>query len=162
MGKSIRQHRRDAIILGQHMPEVAASMARHQARLNDPSSVLNEDPDYSWNPRVRDERGIGSLTASVIVTIWALFMVVLGGVAAQRIADYNEHHVDAPYQAKVTKVAHLAEDDPGWNCLTMGNHRCGPAWKPAPPRLVPGHTDCLWRVGPTSYFVCPDGYVTTS
>ena len=25
---------------------------------------------------------------------------------------------------------HTAEDDPGWDCRTMGNHQCGPA--PAP------------------------------
>lgn len=26
----------------------------------------------------------------------------------------------------VQRTRHIAEDDPGWDCRTMGNHICGP------------------------------------
>ena len=38
---------------------------------------------------------------------------------------------DIPPLHRYTRVA-VTEDDPGWNCLTMGNRRCGPAYRPIP------------------------------
>lgn len=67
-------------------------------------------------------------------------------------------------------VATVTEDDPAWNCLTMGNLRCGPDWVPLPQVIahqigldVDGdQAGCLWLAGATtSYVVCPDGFVTT-
>ena len=61
----------------------------------------------------------------------------------------------------------IQEDEPGWNCLTMGNHSCGPEWTPfwgdiydLDPNAP--HENCLVRIGDTSTVVCPDGYTTSS
>jgi hypothetical protein len=57
-----------------------------------------------------------------------------------------------------------AEDDPQWNCLTMGNLTCGEAYTPYPSGVyetvgedVVEHFDCL--IGPDGRIVCPDGFV---
>lgn len=60
-----------------------------------------------------------------------------------------------------------AEDEPGFNCLTMGNRICGPDWQPADPEWSAEpdgttHEDCLVLIGETTYLVCPDGYTTES
>ena len=59
-----------------------------------------------------------------------------------------------------------AEDEQGWNCLTMGNLECGPAWAPLTAEQLRGITwshdgyddwqGCLTD-GVT--VVCDDGYV---
>lgn len=66
------------------------------------------------------------------------------------------------------------EDEPGWNCLTMGNLTCGPTYVPVvtavlgdgsllTDALVEGErqdwSGCLIEFGDTSTIVCPDGYV---
>jgi len=58
------------------------------------------------------------------------------------------------------------EDEPGWNCLTMGNQTCGPDWAPLTAEQLRGITwshdgyddwqGCLTD-GVT--VVCDDGYV---
>lgn len=37
-------------------------------------------------------------------------------------------------------------------------------WTPVPARMARelGHDGCVWRIGPTSYIRCADGYTTTS
>lgn len=78
----------------------------------------------------------------------------------------------------VTAPAQVAEDDPDWNCLTMGNHSCSPEdWKPVEESVLSDGsalldvltegdrqdwTGCLVRWGDTTKIVCPDGYVETS
>lgn len=71
-----------------------------------------------------------------------------------------------------------AEDQPGWNCLTMGNLECGPDWVPVTAELGDalaegedfdtGYPDSTWdgclvngTPGDAITVVCPDGYVTT-
>lgn len=63
------------------------------------------------------------------------------------------------------------EDMPGFNCLTMGNRKCGPDWKPLPDdvfaEIMDGETQtatdyCLWLTGETTLIVCSDGFTTTS
>lgn len=65
----------------------------------------------------------------------------------------------------------VQEDMPGFNCLTMGNHRCGPDWEPLPDdvfaEIMDGETQtatdyCLWLTGETTLIVCSDGFTTTS
>lgn len=61
----------------------------------------------------------------------------------------------------------ITEDDPRWNCLTMGNRRCGPAWTPVPEAVYPSlpvsdDEQCVWLVGDTTTIVCSDGQVFTS
>jgi hypothetical protein len=66
---------------------------------------------------------------------------------------------------------HMTEDSPGWNCRTMGNHRCGHPlprwmhWKYA--TMAATKEECstwnrraiiFWTTGGTSSsIVCPDG-----
>lgn len=35
-----------------------------------------------------------------------------------------------------TTTPRITEDDPRWNCMTMGNHTCGPNWVPVPTPLA--------------------------
>jgi hypothetical protein len=69
----------------------------------------------------------------------------------------------------------IFEDDPRWNCLTMGNRTCGPNYQPVDQpladALAEGAKDdattydwesCLVAYGDTTIIVCPDGYVETS
>lgn len=65
----------------------------------------------------------------------------------------------------------ISEDDPRWNCLTMGNGVCGPDYRPVDAELsdalsegevAKDYTSCLVREGDTTYIVCPDGQVLIS
>lgn len=109
------------------------------------------------------------------VTIAAAALAVAAFVAAVSVAQADDWPTPAPtvtvtVTAPVTPStppAPVAEDDPAWNCLTMGNHRCGPEWEPFPSPAVEGpdgtqHTGCLIRFGDTSFIVCPDGYTDES
>lgn len=64
---------------------------------------------------------------ALIVVAWAVALSILAGIAAHRIADFNQDQDRKPYPAKVIEVA---EDSPFFNCRTMGNHRCGPDENP--------------------------------
>jgi hypothetical protein len=37
-------------------------------------------------------------------------------------------------------------------------------WKPVPSDVerAIGHTDCIWKLGDTTYIVCKDGFMTSS
>lgn len=175
MGKSIREHRREAA-------------TRHAVPTNQDHDwpVIGESPlvpeDYSWNPRARNQRGTTDratvILVSVVIALVAM-LIYFATLTAQNIADFEENQERRPYmdqsgvvhvpQPPVVKwrsttdepVRTIEEDDPRWNCLTMGDLRCGPLWKPAN-RVIDGHHDCLWRIGDTTWVACPDGYVTTS
>jgi hypothetical protein len=62
----------------------------------------------------------------------------------------------------------ITEDDPEWNCLIMGDGKCGPEWTPIPESLYDGigvvsnDETCVWRVRDTTVIVCTDGQVITS
>lgn len=56
------------------------------------------------------------------------------------------------------------EDSPMWNCLTMGNHKCGPTYKPVPADIAYEEalpSGCLMDTSATAkpVIVCPDGSV---
>lgn len=72
--------------------------------------------------------------------------------------------IDAMHPATPTPIPSISEDDPNWNCLTMGNRQCGPDWVPVPAANATdiGHAGCYWSIGPTTWVACPDGYVTNS
>lgn len=50
--------------------------------------------------------------------VGVLVALVMGGVV---------YHAIAGHAHRITSVTqtHCAEDDPCWNCATMGNHVCG-------------------------------------
>ena len=52
------------------------------------------------------------------------------------------------------------EDTLPWNCLTMGNGQCGPAWVTW--AEYDGHEDCRALIGDTTTIVCRDGWVGRS
>jgi hypothetical protein len=65
----------------------------------------------------------------------------------------------------------MDEDMPGFNCLTMGNRKCGPDWKRLPDdvfaEIMDGEkqtaTDyCVWLTDETTLIACSDGFTTTS
>jgi len=60
----------------------------------------------------------------------------------------------------------IFDDEPGFNCLTMGNRMCGPDYVPFPEPVTDEvgtvHVDCLIMVGESSTLVCRDGYVSQS
>ncbi|MGV0949408.1 MAG: hypothetical protein ACOYB3_01960 [Azonexus sp.] len=63
----------------------------------------------------------------------------------------------------------LTEEDAGWNCLTMGNHLCGPDYLPMSSAMADAlaegeHPEVDWMSCLTdkiSVVVCPDGTVVT-
>lgn len=72
-------------------------------------------------------------------------------------------------------AVHVEEDSPGWNCLTMGNRVCGPAFVPVsqdlgdalaegddPAATTRDWESCMVNEGDTTFIVCPDGFVETS
>lgn len=68
--------------------------------------------------------------------------------------------------AAAVKAPEVSEDDWRWNCLTMGNHLCGPDWVPVDKEFddlldeveQPSRwTDCLtFNDGEADLVVCPD------
>lgn len=67
----------------------------------------------------------------------------------------------------------ITEEDPRWNCLTMGNLRCGPTYVPVSPEQADNLSEgeqgsaypwesCLIDIDATTTVVCPDGTVVTS
>jgi hypothetical protein len=81
---------------------------------------------------------------------------------------------DAECAAQEAADAGITEEDPRWNCLTMGNLTCGPDYiiLPAEKYLAifedthPIWDDptayCLWAPDATTTVVCSDGTVVTS
>lgn len=74
---------------------------------------------------------------------------------------------DAPTEDGIT------EEDPRWNCLTMGNGVCGPTYVPVTPEQADNLSEgdeggdfpwesCLIDIDSTTTVVCPDGTVVTS
>jgi hypothetical protein len=51
---------------------------------------------------------VANILASLLLTVTVILMCAMG------IWAINGHHGPT-------------EDDPGWDCRTMGNHQCGPA-----------------------------------
>lgn len=82
----------------------------------------------------------------------------------------------------------VTEDDSRFNCLTMGNHRCGPIWArghghhidctaleaiclanlqagstwTSIPGPIDGHAPCAQLLGDTTLYACADGYLVSS
>lgn len=90
-------------------------------------------------------------------------------LAGQAFAGASEPVVliDPANPADSTISATVNEDEPGWNCLTMGNRICGASYVPADPEWSAEpdgttHEDCLVEIADTSTVVCPDGYVAVS
>lgn len=54
--------------------------------------------------------------------------VVVGAAAWIVLAPFPPK--DAPSQPANPPVQTIEEDEPGWDCQTMGNHICGPGMKP--------------------------------
>jgi hypothetical protein len=117
------------------------------------------------------------------------FGLALGATAAVGLVYGIDHDPDlAPTRPQVTATcgsdaeciaaeaaaAGITEEDPRWNCLTMGNLTCGPNYVPLPsekylPIFGPDHpiwdepaAYCLWDIDNTTTVVCSDGTVVTS
>ena len=103
----------------------------------------------------------------IAAAIAVLLLLILGQTIDARwnIESHREVHSGAVFTPTPTHTPE--EDEPGFNCLTMGNHSCGPEWTPfwgdiydLDPNAP--HENCLVRIGDTSTVVCPDGYTTSS
>jgi hypothetical protein len=107
-----------------------------------------------------------------------------------RAAQVIEHSCTAPVQCErlaakypnddviltPTDTPRITEGDPHWNCLTMGNHRCGPNYKmvddlPNTSNWIATIRDehhgydpyrCLVDIADTTTIVCQDGWVWQS
>lgn len=92
--------------------------------------------------------------------------------------EYVSTITTAPHPAMATIATtntptRITEDDPRWNCLTMGDHLCGPkykviddteypsAWFKTIATNHPGYDPyrCLIAVDDTTEIVCQDGWV---
>ena len=56
--------------------------------------------------------------------------LIAAGAATAHL-NWNGHDPKPVAATKVTKVTKITEDDPRWNCHTMGNRICGPVNPPA-------------------------------
>jgi len=78
-------------------------------------------------------------------------------------------------QPPALETTTIQEDDPRWNCMTMGNRICGPNWNLVPQELADALAEggapdattrdwevCRVRLDDTTIVVCPDGWVETS
>jgi hypothetical protein len=107
---------------------------------------------------------------TIVKTAAAAILVALAivGWLALAMPPANAHPTSSSTPTRIT------EDDPRWDCRTMGNRLCGPqldlrGWTPVPRRLVGEHVDLVYRnrsrrVGPhtlqrdvngTTYFRWP-------
>ena len=99
---------------------------------------------------------------AIVAAILLMGQAIAGPAEPVTLIDPAE-----PMDSTITAIHEPAEDEPGWNCLTMGNRSCGEGWEPADPEWTTEpdgttHEGCLVLIGDTSYIACPDGYTTTS
>lgn len=100
--------------------------------------------------------------------------VTIGVVSALLIVSMMDREMPpAPEPTPVTgqvpqgeALSPPAEDEPGWNCLTMGNLECGPDWAPLTAEQIQGITwshagydDWQGCLTDQVTVVCDDGYV---
>lgn len=114
----------------------------------------------------------------------ALIAVAVAGCAptSANVSEGRNTPIGTPTQSTAPVV--VEEDDPRWNCMTMGNKVCGPVFVPV--SSIAGLGDALaegddattptgtntaptrnWEAcmvweGDTTYIHCPDGFTTTS
>jgi hypothetical protein len=131
---------------------------------------------YRWEPEQFEQRppvDWGKVTDRL--TSWALIIGVMGSMALVGfIAGLRWDDSPVTIAPPASIVETIDETSPQWNCLTMGNHLCGPEWtsvetatlddgSPMMDVLTEGErtdwTGCLTNSGPTVTIVCPDGYV---
>jgi len=95
-----------------------------------------------------------------LMTAGVLAAFAVGGTAEGDIV------LTVPAAPVTSSPVQIFDDEPGWNCLTMGNRVCGPDYipfvEPVTDEAGIVHTGCLIMVGETSTLVCPDGYVSQS
>lgn len=108
-----------------------------------------------------------------------LAAVGIGAAAAFGLAYGIDHDPDlapTPKSHGVTATPTIAEDDPAWNCLTMGNRTCGPDYVPVDAEMADALMEasdqpvtyrweaCLADYGTDGAYtvVCPDGTVVTA
>ena len=77
----------------------------------------------------------------------------------------------SPVVSHTVSPSTISEDDPNWNCLTMGNKICGPTWETiklhSTTELALKNSEdatqdwskCLIHFDDTTTIVCPDGKV---
>lgn len=130
-------------------------------------------------------------TSPKIVGGLCLLGLTVAGIALGAYAGTTDGPVKPVNTPTVTVTASptIHEDDPGWDCETMGNRVCGPAeptiyvdgpaWSPVTPELADAlaegddtapenATTREWETclvhgypGDAITVVCPDGYVTS-
>lgn len=100
------------------------------------------------------------------VTRWAALVGIAGLVVSACGADPS-HTVLVPPSSTAT-LERITEDDPQWNCLTMGNRECGPDWTAFPQPIADRHDvfhpKCMLNMRDPVGQVrvnCVDGYVSS-
>lgn len=90
----------------------------------------------------------------------ALLCISLGIAGTVAVVATTPDIVSGSYTVPhITDTIH--EDDPRWDCLTMGNRVCGPNWQPidAVPYVHDRSVTCLWDSVYTGSVACDDGEV---
>lgn len=100
------------------------------------------------------------------VTRWAALVGIGAGLVVSACGADASHTVLVPPSTTVT-LERITEDDPAWNCLTMGNRRCGPDWLAFPAPIADRHdiyhSRCMVNLRDPIGQVqvnCADGYVS--
>jgi hypothetical protein len=115
---------------------------------------------------IGEVRGFAAVTAvAVAATLGLMYGIDHDPDLAP--SDTVSATVIAPPVAETPETETITEDDPRWNCITMGNHICGPDWEPIPESLYAGlgvsdDEQCAWHVADTTTVVCSDEQVFTS
>lgn len=127
----------------------------------------NEDFEPAQDVALRQDDGSSDIWTNVVIMAFAVTIAFLiGAFAPWDSLPWNQ----APATHPIGHV--ISDDDPTFNCLTMGNLICGPTYQPVDDEFADtlnegrpefrDWTGCLYQVGPTTDIVCPDGYKETS
>ena len=113
-----------------------------------------------------------SVTACRRALTVGLIIGALAGAGFGAGVTYAVTDKPAQVTPEQVTVQSPAEDEPGWNCLTMGNYECGPDYIPVSTSLAEILTksygpynweSCVFQAAEDDTFTvaCPDGYVVT-
>jgi hypothetical protein len=72
---------------------------------------------------MKNDFGFGIYVSLLIIQMCAVFLAIYVGIKLDRFEDRLD---EIASNTRPRAEVRIEEDDPRWNCLTMGNRVCGP------------------------------------